>query len=220
MDIKGLRKEYANRVLTREMLGPGTRHGQFERGSRKPQRRGGSHATTLATVGADGQPTRARCRSNCSTGTALSSTPATTAAARPQQIAATSGVALLFPSVLNPPRWPSPAWPEGELWLAARYFASRPHESQWRGLSPNSRGAHLPPAAHERTREDPAARCRCPISAATGCGRRVSSSGRARPARLHDRFLYTRQGRTRGIIPKSTGRSTCRCPGLSPIPKS
>ena len=58
MDIKGLRKEYANPVLSRDMLAPDP-FSQFERWfdeacrAELPE----PNAMSLATVGADGQPT-------------------------------------------------------------------------------------------------------------------------------------------------------------------
>lgn len=131
MDIKGLRKEYANPVLTREMLDPDP-YGQFERWFQETCNAGLSepNAMTLATVGADGQPTLRTVllklfdRDGFVFYTNYGSRKA-------QQIAVNSRVALLFPWVKLARQVAITGVAEKvSLAESARYFASRPHESQ------------------------------------------------------------------------------------------
>ena len=131
MDIKKLRKEYANQVLSREMLNPDP-FCQFEQWfseackAELPE----PNAMSLATVAADGQPTLRTVllklfdRNGFVFFTNYSSRKA-------QQIAKNQRVALLFP-------WIKLARQVAIIGVAekvstsesARYFASRPRDSQ------------------------------------------------------------------------------------------
>ena len=131
MDIKGLRKEYANPVLSRDMLAPDPFH-QFERWfdeackAELPE----PNAMALATVGTDGQPTLRTVllklfdQNGFVFFTNYSSRKA-------EQIEENQHVALLFP-------WIKLARQVAITGIAekvstaesARYFASRPRESQ------------------------------------------------------------------------------------------
>lgn len=131
MDIKGLRKEYANPVLSREMLTPDP-FSQFERWfdeacrAELPE----PNAMSLATVGADGQPSLRTVllklfdRKGFVFFTNYSSRKA-------REIGENHRVALLFP-------WTRLARQVTVTGLAekisaaesARYFASRPRDSQ------------------------------------------------------------------------------------------
>ena len=131
MDIKGLRKEYVNPVLSRDMLAPDPFH-QFERWfdeacrAELPE----PNAMALATVGTDGQPTLRTVllklfdQNGFVFFTNYSSRKA-------EQIQENQHVALLFP-------WIKLARQVAITGIAekvstaesARYFASRPRESQ------------------------------------------------------------------------------------------
>ncbi|WP_319588573.1 pyridoxamine 5'-phosphate oxidase [uncultured Desulfobulbus sp.] len=131
MDIKGLRKEYANPVLSRDMLASDPFH-QFERWfdeackAELPE----PNAMALATVGTDGQPTLRTVllklfdQNGFVFFTNYSSRKA-------EQIQENQNVALLFP-------WIKLARQVAITGIAekvstaesARYFASRPRESQ------------------------------------------------------------------------------------------
>ena len=200
MDIKGLRKEYANPVLTREMLDPDP-YGQFERWFQETCNAGLSepNAMTLATVGADGQPTLRTVllklfdRDGFVFYTNYGSRKA-------QQIAVNSRVALLFPWVKLARQVAITGVAEKvSLAESARYFASRPHESQL--------GAWISQQSSELTSrqllmnelEKIKARFRkgeVPLPDFWG-GYRVRPASiefwQGQTSRLHDRFLYTRQ---------------------------
>ena len=131
MDIKGLRKEYANSVLSRDMLAPDPFH-QFERWFAEACRAElpEPNAMALATVGTDGQPTLRTVllklfdQNGFVFFTNYSSRKA-------EQIQENQHVALLFP-------WIKLARQVAITGIAekvstaesARYFASRPRESQ------------------------------------------------------------------------------------------
>ena len=131
MDIKGLRKEYANPVLTREMLNPDPFR-QFEHwftetcAAELPE----PNAMTLATVGADGQPTLRTVLlklfdhngfvffTNYSSRKAI-------------QIGENQRVALLFPWIKLARQVAITGIAEKvSATESARYFASRPRDSQ------------------------------------------------------------------------------------------
>lgn len=131
MDIKGLRKEYANPVLSREMLAPDP-FDQFAcwfseacaAGLPEP------NAMTLATVGSDGQPTLRTVllklfdRSGFVFFTNYSSRKA-------RQIAENQHVALLFPWIKLARQVEVTGIAEKISAVeSARYFASRPRDSQ------------------------------------------------------------------------------------------
>jgi pyridoxamine 5'-phosphate oxidase len=131
MDIKGLRKEYANPVLSREVLDPDPFR-QFEQWFneackaelREP------NAMTLATVGADGQPTlRTVLLKLFDHNGFVFFTNYSSRKAR--QIEENHRVALLFPW-LPMARQVTITGIAEKISAAesARYFASRPHESQ------------------------------------------------------------------------------------------
>jgi pyridoxamine 5'-phosphate oxidase len=131
MDIKGLRKEYNGPVLSREMLAPDPFR-QFEQWFNEACKAElvEPNAMSLATVGADGQPTLRTVllklfdRNGFIFFTNYSSRKAT-------QIAANHRVSLLFP-------WIGMARQVAVTGIAekistaesARYFASRPRDSQ------------------------------------------------------------------------------------------
>ena len=131
MDIKGLRKDYANPVLTRDMLDPDPIR-QFEHWFSEACQAGLAepNAMSLATVGTDGQPTLRTVLlkffdhngfvffTNYSSRKAL-------------QIAENQQVALLFPWVKLARQVAITGTAEKiSVSESARYFATRPHESQ------------------------------------------------------------------------------------------
>jgi len=131
MDIKGLRKEYDNPVLSREMLAPDPFH-QFERWFNEacaielPE----PNAMTLATVGADNQPTLRTVllklfdQSGFVFFTNYGSRKA-------QQISENQKVALLFPWIKLARQVEVTGIAEKiSAAESARYFASRPRDSQ------------------------------------------------------------------------------------------
>ena len=200
MDIKGLRKEYANPVLTREMLDPDP-YGQFERWFQETCNSGLSepNAMTLATVGADGQPTLRTVllklfdRDGFVFYTNYGSRKA-------QQIAVNSRVALLFPWVKLARQVAITGVAEKvSLAESARYFASRPHESQLGAWISQQSSVLTSRQLLMNELEKIKARFRkgeVPLPDFWG-GYRVRPASiefwQGQTSRLHDRFLYTRQ---------------------------
>ncbi len=200
MDIKGLRKEYANPVLTREMLDPDP-YGQFERWFQETCNAGLSepNAMTLATVGADGQPTLRTVllklfdRDGFVFYTNYGSRKA-------QQIAVNNRVALLFPWVKLARQVAITGVAEKvSLAESARYFASRPHESQLGAWISQQSSVLTSRQLLMNELEKIKARFRkgeVPLPDFWG-GYRVRPASiefwQGQTSRLHDRFLYTRQ---------------------------
>ena len=200
MDIKGLRKEYANPVLTREMLDPDP-YRQFERWFEETCNAGLSepNAMTLATVGADGQPTLRTVllklfdRDGFVFYTNYGSRKA-------QQIAVNSRVALLFPWVKLARQVAITGVAEKvSLAESARYFASRPHESQLGAWISQQSSVLTSRQLLMNELEKIKARFRkgeVPLPDFWG-GYRVRPASiefwQGQTSRLHDRFLYTRQ---------------------------
>ena len=200
MDIKGLRKEYANPVLTREMLDPDP-YGQFERWFQETCNAGLSepNAMTLATVGADGQPTLRTVllklfdRDGFVFYTNYGSRKA-------RQIAENSRVALLFPWVKLARQVAVTGVAEKvSLAESARYFASRPHESQLGAWISQQSSVLTSRQLLMNELEKIKARFRkgeVPLPDFWG-GYRVRPASiefwQGQTSRLHDRFLYTRQ---------------------------
>ena len=200
MDIKGLRKEYANPVLTREMLDPDP-YGQFEGWFQETCNAGLSepNAMTLATVGADGQPTLRTVllklfdRDGFVFYTNYGSRKA-------QQIAVNSRVALLFPWVKLARQVAITGVAEKvSLAESARYFASRPHESQLGAWISQQSSVLTSRQLLMNELEKIKARFRkgeVPLPDFWG-GYRVRPASiefwQGQTSRLHDRFLYTRQ---------------------------
>ena len=200
MDIKGLRKEYANPVLTREMLDPDP-YGQFERWFQETCNAGLSepNATTLATGGADGQPTLRTVllklfdRDGFVFYTNYGSRKA-------RQIAVNSRVALLFPWVKLARQVAITGVAEKvSLAESARYFASRPHESQLGAWISQQSAVLTSRQLLMNELEKIKARFRkgeVPLPDFWG-GYRVRPASiefwQGQTSRLHDRFLYTRQ---------------------------
>ena len=200
MDIKGLRKEYANPVLTREMLDPDP-YGQFERWFQETCNAGLSepNAMTLATVGADGQPTLRTVllklfdRDGFVFYTNYGSRQA-------QQIAVNSRVALLFPWVKLARQVAVTSVAEKvSLAESARYFASRPHESQLGAWISQQSSVLTSRQLLMNELEKIKARFskgEVPLPDFWG-GYRVRPASiefwQGQTSRLHDRFLYTRQ---------------------------
>jgi pyridoxamine 5'-phosphate oxidase len=131
MDIKGLRKEYNNPILRREMLEPDP-FVQFERWFQEATRADvpEPNAMSLATVGADGQPTLRTVllkffdREGFVFFTNYGSRKA-------QQIKENQHVALLFPWIKQARQVAITGTVEQiSTAESARYFASRPRESQ------------------------------------------------------------------------------------------
>ena len=200
MDIKGLRKEYANPVLTREMLDPDP-YGQFERWFQETCNAGLSepNAMTLATVDTDGQPTLRTVllklfdRDGFVFYTNYGSRKA-------QQIAVNSRVALLFPWVKLARQVAITGVAEKvSLAESARYFASRPHESQLGAWISQQSSVLTSRQLLMNELEKIKARFRkgeVPLPDFWG-GYRVRPASiefwQGQTSRLHDRFLYTRQ---------------------------
>ena len=200
MDIKGLRKEYANPVLTREMFDPDP-YGQFERWFQETCNAGLSepNAMTLATVGADGQPTLRTVllklfdRDGFVFYTNYGSRKA-------QQIAVNNRVALLFPWVKLARQVAITGVAEKvSLAESARYFASRPHESQLGAWISQQSSVLTSRQLLMNELEKIKARFRkgeVPLPDFWG-GYRVRPASiefwQGQTSRLHDRFLYTRQ---------------------------
>lgn len=131
MDIKGLRKEYANPVLTRDMLAPDPTD-QFERWFKEAcdAELAEPNAMTLATVDADGQPSLRTVllkmfdRNGFVFFTNYHSRKA-------REIGENPRVALLFPWIRLARQVAITGVAERiSLAESARYFASRPRESQ------------------------------------------------------------------------------------------
>lgn len=200
MDIKGLRKEYANPVLTREMLDPDP-YRQFERWFEQTCAAGLSepNAMTLATVGADGQPTLRTVllklfdRDGFVFYTNYGSRKA-------RQIAVNSRVALLFPWVKLARQVAVTGVAEKvSLAESARYFASRPHESQLGAWISQQSAVLSSRQLLMNELEKIKARFKkgeVPLPDFWG-GYRVRPASiefwQGQTSRLHDRFLYTRQ---------------------------
>ena len=200
MDIKGLRKEYANPVLTREMLDPDP-YRQFERWFEQTCAAGLSepNAMALATVGADGQPTlRTVLLKLFDHDGFVFYTNYGSRKAR--QIAENSRVALLFPWVKLARQVAVTGVAEKvSLAESARYFASRPHESQlgaWisqQSAVLSSRQLLMNELEKIKARFS---KGEVPLPDFWG-GYRVRPASiefwQGQTSRLHDRFLYTRQ---------------------------
>ncbi len=200
MDIKGLRKEYANPVLTREMLDPDP-YGQFERWFQETCNAGLSepNAMTLATVGADGQPTlRTVLLKLFDHDGFVFYTNYGSRKAR--QIAENSRVALLFPWVKLARQVAVTGVAEKvSLAESARYFASRPHESQLGAWISQQSAVLSSRQLLMNELEKIKARFKkgeVPLPDFWG-GYRVRPASiefwQGQTSRLHDRFLYTRQ---------------------------
>ena len=200
MDIKGLRKEYANPVLTREMLDPDP-YRQFEHWFEQTCTAGLAepNAMTLPTVGADGQPTLRTVllklfdRDGFVFYTNYGSRKA-------RQIAENSRVALLFPWVKLARQVAVTGVAEKvSLAESARYFASRPHESQLGAWISQQSSVLTSRQLLMNELEKIKARFRkgeVPLPDFWG-GYRVRPASiefwQGQTSRLHDRFLYTRQ---------------------------
>ena len=200
MDIKGLRKEYANPVLTREMLDPDP-YRQFERWFEQTCAAGLSepNAMTLATVGADGQPTlRTVLLKLFDHDGFVFYTNYGSRKAR--QIAVNSRVALLFPWVKLARQVAVTGVAEKvSLAESARYFASRPHESQLGAWISQQSAVLSSRQLLMNELEKIKARFKkgeVPLPDFWG-GYRVRPASiefwQGQTSRLHDRFLYTRQ---------------------------
>lgn len=200
MDIKGLRKEYANPVLTREMLDPDP-YRQFERWFEQTCAAGLSepNAMTLATVGADGQPTlRTVLLKLFDHDGFVFYTNYGSRKAR--QIAVNSRVALLFPWVKLARQVAITGVAEKvSLAESARYFASRPHESQLGAWISQQSAVLSSRQLLMNELEKIKARFKkgeVPLPDFWG-GYRVRPASiefwQGQTSRLHDRFLYTRQ---------------------------
>ena len=200
MDIKGLRKEYANPVLTREMLDPDP-YGQFERWFQETCNAGLSepNAMTLATVGADGQPTlRTVLLKLFDHDGFVFYTNYGSRKAR--QIAENSRVALLFPWIKLARQVAVTGVAEKvSLAESARYFASRPHESQLGAWISQQSAVLSSRQLLMNELEKIKARFKkgeVPLPDFWG-GYRVRPASiefwQGQTSRLHDRFLYTRQ---------------------------
>ena len=200
MDIKGLRKEYANPVLTREMLDPDP-YGQFERWFQETCNAGLSepNAMTLATVGADGQPTLRTVLLKLFDWDGFVFY-TNYGSRKAQQIAANSRVALLFPWVKLARQVAITGVAEKvSLAESARYFASRPHESQLGAWISQQSSVLTSRQLLMNELEKIKARFRkgeVPLPDFWG-GYRVRPASiefwQGQTSRLHDRFLYTRQ---------------------------
>ena len=200
MDIKGLRKEYANPVLTREMLDPDP-YRQFERWFEQTCVAGLSepNAMTLATVGADGQPTLRTVLLKLfdHDGFVFYTNYGSRKA---QQIAENSRVALLFPWVKLARQVAVTGVAEKvSLAESARYFASRPHESQLGAWISQQSAVLSSRQLLMNELEKIKARFKkgeVPLPDFWG-GYRVRPASiefwQGQTSRLHDRFLYTRQ---------------------------
>ena len=200
MDIKGLRKEYANPVLTREMLDPDP-YRQFERWFEQTCAAGLSepNAMTLATVGADGQPTlRTVLLKLFDHDGFVFYTNYGSRKAR--QIAENSRVALLFPWVKLARQVAVTGVAEKvSLAESARYFASRPHESQLGAWISQQSAVLSSRQLLMNELEKIKARFKkgeVPLPDFWG-GYRVRPASiefwQGQTSRLHDRFLYTHQ---------------------------
>jgi pyridoxamine 5'-phosphate oxidase len=200
MDIKGLRKEYANPVLTREMLDPDP-YRQFERWFEQTCTAGLSepNAMTLATVGADGQPTlRTVLLKLFDHDGFVFYTNYGSRKAR--QIAENSRVALLFPWVKLARQVAVTGVAEKvSLAESARYFASRPHESQlgaWISQQSTVIGSRQLLMNELEKIKARFKKGEVPLPDFWG-GYRVRPTSiefwQGQTSRLHDRFLYTRQ---------------------------
>ena len=200
MDIKGLRKEYANPVLTREMLDPDP-YRQFEHWFEQTCTAGlpEPNAMTLATVGADGQPTlRTVLLKLFDHDGFVFYTNYGSRKAR--QIAENSRVALLFPWVKLARQVAVTGVAEKvSLAESARYFASRPHESQLGAWISQQSAVLSSRQLLMNELEKIKARFKkgeVPLPDFWG-GYRVRPASiefwQGQTSRLHDRFLYTRQ---------------------------
>jgi pyridoxamine 5'-phosphate oxidase len=195
-----LRKEYANPVLTREMLDPDP-YRQFERWFEQTCTAGLSepNAMTLATVGADGQPTlRTVLLKLFDHDGFVFYTNYGSRKAR--QIAENSRVALLFPWVKLARQVAVTGVAEKvSLAESARYFASRPHESQlgaWISQQSTVIGSRQLLMNELEKIKARFKKGEVPLPDFWG-GYRVRPTSiefwQGQTSRLHDRFLYTRQ---------------------------
>ncbi len=200
MDITGIRKEYANPVLTRAMLDPDP-FAQFSRWFKEACAAGLAepNAMTLATVGADGQPTlRTVLLKIFDAAGFVFFTNYGSRKAR--QIGENQRVALLFPWVKLARQVAITGTAEKiSAAESARYFASRPRESQlgaWISQQSSilsSRQLLLGELAKIKTKF---LRGEVPLPDFWG-GYRVRpltiEFWQGQTSRLHDRFLYTRR---------------------------
>ncbi|MDX9835367.1 MAG: pyridoxamine 5'-phosphate oxidase [Desulfobulbus sp.] len=200
MDLKGLRKDYDNPVLTREMLDPNPYH-QFERWFQETCNAGLSepNAMTLATVGDDAQPTlRTVLLKLFDENGFVFYTNYGSCKAR--QIASNHRVALLFPWVKLARQVAITGVAEKvSVAESTRYFITRPHESQlgaWISqqsavLSSRQLLMNELEKIKNRFRKG-----EVPLPDFWG-GYRVRPVSiefwQGQVSRLHDRFLYTRQ---------------------------
>lgn len=203
MDIKGLRKDYTNPVLTREMLATDPFQ-QFERwfaeacAAELPE----PNAMTLATVGADGQPTLRTVllklfdRDGFVFFTNYSSRKA-------EQIKENRQVALLFPWIKLARQVAITGLAEKvSVAESARYFASRPRDSQlgaWISKQSSVLTSRQMLMMELDKIKGKFLKGEIPLPDFWG-GYRVRpitiEFWQGQTSRLHDRFLYTRQDNT------------------------
>jgi len=199
MDIKGLRKDYTNPVLSREMLAPDP-FDQFEQWFNEACAAGLAepNAMTLATVGAGAQPTlRTVLLKHFDKNGFVFFTNYGSRKAR--QISENHHVALLFPWVKLARQVAITGSAEKiSIVESARYFASRPRESQlgaWISRQSSvlsSRQLLLMELDHMKSKF---LKGEIPLPDFWG-GYRVRPASiefwQGQTSRLHDRFLYTR----------------------------
>ena len=199
MDIKGLRKEYVNPVLTRDMLAPDP-FDQFERWFKEAcdAELAEPNAMTLATVDADGQPSLRTVllkmfdRNGFVFFTNYHSRKA-------REIGENPRVALLFPWIrLARQVVITGAAEKISLAESARYFASRPRESQlgaWISRQSSVLSSRQWLMMELEQMKTKFLKGEIPLPDFWG-GYRVRPTSvefwQGQTSRLHDRFLYTR----------------------------